>query len=182
MLYYCCIQKCIRGGLYGNNFCIASLLLTDLHCFLFARIFWLITIAEYLAIYASTLLFAFLEDMHYWKKIILELEDTGETSHRVLIVDTLCTFCSTVLFAYLLMIQSTTSEVFGEYSPTTGASISWKLNMLIAWLACSFISIKLVLDHSCKVWKAKINKRKTKHEESKKKYFRRKHRTYIRKK
>ena len=118
-----------------------------------------ITILYYLSIYACTLLFAFLEDLHNWKKVILSLDSNGENKHRRLVVDTLCTFCSTVLFSYLLMIQASTGQVFSDYSPTTGSAISWKLNMIVAWLACSFVSINLVLNHSFTVKKNKRDKR-----------------------
>ena len=117
-----------------------------------------LTILYYLAAYACTLLYAFFEDIHYWKEIVRKLDNTGENVHRSLVIDTLCTFCSTVLFSYLLMIQSSTGQVFSDYSPSSGSATSWKLNMIIAWFACSFVSIKLVLNHAFAVQKNELNK------------------------
>lgn len=100
-----------------------------------------------LAVLGATLILAFLADLKYWKNYVLNLEYSGDLRHKILIIQTSCTFCITALFGFLLGIQSKTAEILEEYTAETGLTDSWVLIMFVAWLAASFASIKVVNDH-----------------------------------
>lgn len=104
-------------------------------------------VAYTLAILGTTLVIAFLADYKYWKNFLIRLPKK-EIFNQIQTIKTVCSFCTTALFGFLLAIQSTTANILKEYSADTGLTDAWVLIMFVAWLAASFASIKVVTEHS----------------------------------
>lgn len=103
-------------------------------------------VAYTLAILGTTLVIAFLADYKYWKVPLINLSKK-EIFNQIQTIKTVCSFCTTALFGFLLAIQSTTANILKEYSADTGLTDAWVLIMFVAWLAASFASIKVVTEH-----------------------------------